>query len=213
MYELDMLRARLDASDNAWLRGAAVAGTSEELVLHSLEVVTGDKPQGWEAITWRYRTCLFAAERLTGQEALDILNGQSLTMAGHEVSIGSDVSPTHMGRRSSRSGGHHSAPLTWPAEEWNLPLSSVGNQPSGPLVAQGCPSFPHFMTAWADLFGIGDSLPVQPQPGVTFSFQDRSGRIESVRVGADSVVSALRETTSGTSVSTSRAPVTGHRYR
>ncbi len=191
MDDLDILRAELDAADMAWLRGTAVAGPSGELVLHSLEVVTGGEPQGWEAIAWYYRTCLFVAEQFSGQEMLGILNGQPLRMAGHEVSIDFDLSPTRLGRRPSRAGGHHSAPLMWPAEEWNLPHRRAGNLPSGPLVAQGCPSFPHFMTAWADLFGIGGRLPVQPQPGANFSFQDRSGRIDSVRVGADSVVIGL----------------------
>jgi hypothetical protein len=121
------------------------------------EAVVGADPPRWRPAQWRYENFVFAADWVSAQTLTTWFQTKgpgSLTLCGWTATVPAVQEQVSFQREPSRAR-HDSAPLPWPACNYDVHAAVGGAQQvgwQGFLVGDDCPSFPSFETAYRAFF-------------------------------------------------------------
>jgi hypothetical protein len=130
---------------------------AEGWALRRAEAVAGADLPRWSPAQWHYQDFVFAADWVSAQTLTSWFqtgDPGSLTLGGWRATVPTVQQLVSFQREPSRAR-HDSAPLPWPACNYDVHAAAGGVQQVGGqgfLVGDDCPSFPSFETAYRAFF-------------------------------------------------------------
>jgi hypothetical protein len=185
--ELDETIALIQAEAKVWVRIGASLQEDGKWYARLVELTSGAPPPGWTAREWLYPQVIFVASLRTGKAVAKWLRCAEARVAGRTVSL-----PELRGQASWQRQQSHAPTsferLDWPVTETTLAYVENRSEPPDHLISDsGAPSFVRFHNAAALFFCLGEVRGGSLSETLTYRHQDRSGRIESVKVGQDEI--------------------------
>jgi hypothetical protein len=184
---LDETLALIETEPKVWVRIGASVQEDGKWYARLVELTSGVPPPGWTAKEWLYPQVIFVASRRTGKAVAKWLRKAQANVAGRQVVLPEVRGQTSWERQQSHAPSSFER-LDWPVTETTL--AHVDNRPEPPdhlISDSGAPSFVRFHNAAALFFCLGEVRGGSLSQTLTYRHQDRSGRIESVKVGQGEV--------------------------
>jgi hypothetical protein len=179
----------IEIESSVWIRMAAVLN-QDVWQLRMLEATSGFRPPRWEPKEWAYEKVWLVAMNVSGSQLAGWLRQDRIIWTSKEVLV-PPLNGSSQVTWDRQASGFKSwfEPLGWPTTEARLPINwATQNEPPGPLIAEGAPSFSAFYNAAASFFWC-DRQPVGGQitPFAMYRHAELCGRISHVRVAEDRV--------------------------
>ncbi len=185
--ELEETIALIEAEAKVWVRIGASLQEDGKWYARLAELTSGAPPPGWKAREWLYPQVFFVANVRTGKAVAKWLRSSEAHVAGCKILLPEVRGQASWQRQQSHAPSSFER-LDWPVTETTLAHVENRSEPPDHLISgSGAPSFVRFHNAAALFFCLGELRGGSLSQTLTYRHQDRSGRIESVKVGQDEV--------------------------
>ena len=185
--ELDETIALIEAEAKVWVRIGASFQEDGKWYARLVELTSGAPPPGWKAREWLYPQVFFVASVQTGKAVAKWLRSAEARVARCKILLPEVRGQASWQRQQSHAPSSFER-LDWPVTETTLAHVENRSEPPDHLISDnGAPSFVRFHNAAALFFCLGELRGGSLSQTLTYRHQDRSGRIDSVKVGQDEV--------------------------